>query len=263
MFITPQWLHEGWIVAMVLVLGLCFGSFVTLLAYRLPREEPIVRGRSRCPECSTLLGVSALFPLLSWLWQRGKCRYCSTSIHARYPVIELVQALLFLFVYAVHGLSWEALVLALFSVALLVLVVVDFEWYIIPDEVQIAGIILALLYHLAAETEWTMVLGGLAVGLAIGFGLRFGYGWIMRKEGLGWGDVKFLAVSGLWLADTMHWPPFLFYAGVWGVVTAIGWRLAGKGAVFPFGPALAASLFMTLLTPSSALFFWTIGHIYA
>src|SRR5690606_23300081 len=104
---------------------------------------------------------------------------------------------------------------------------------------------------------------GLGVGVFLGFALRYGYGWIMRKEGLGWGDVKFLAVAGLWLAGIESWPPFLFYAGVWGVVTALVWRAMGKGARFPFGPALAAALWMVLLTPSGALFYWTIGWIYA
>lgn len=263
MFLSPASLPEAVIVALIAFFGLAFGSFVTLVSYRLPRDEPVVKGRSRCPSCETRLGVAALVPLVSWLWQRGKCRYCKAGISARYPLTELTMALLFLGIYASRGLTWEALVLALLAVALLVMVVVDFEWYIIPDEVQIACAVLAVAYHWLVGTAWPQVALGLAMGVAIGFSLRFGYGFIMRKEGLGWGDVKFLMVAGLWLAGVMDWPPYLFYAGIWGVVTAVIWRAMGKGEVFPFGPALAASLLMTLLTPSTALFFWTIDSIYA
>lgn len=260
---TPEWLPQWFIVTLLALLGLIFGSFVTLVSYRLPRSEPVVAGRSRCPGCNTPLGFLALFPLFSWLLQGGKCRYCKAGISARYPLTELTQALLFLCVYASQGLTWQALVLALLSVALLVMVVVDFEWYIIPDEIQIIGIVLAVAYHWVVGTPITDVAVGAGVGLAIGLGLRFGYGWVRKKEGLGLGDVKFLFVAGLWMASVMDWAPFLFYSGVFGVLTAVIWRAMGKGERFPFGPALAASLMMTLLTPSTPLFFWTIGRIYA
>lgn len=263
MLIIPEWMAEGWVVALVLLAGLVFGSFVTLVSYRLPRGESLAGGRSRCRSCEATLGLPALFPVLSWLWQRGKCRYCGAAVSARYPLTELTQALLFLLVYSTYGLTWEALVLAMLSVALMVMVVVDFEWYIIPDEVQVCCVVLAVGFHMLSGTPLLSMLAGLGVGVFMGLALRFGYSAVMRKEGLGWGDVKFLAVAGLWLASVEAWPPFLFYAGVWGVVTALVWRALGKGKIFPFGPALAASLLMSLLTPSGALFFWTMERIYA
>ncbi|MCH2547628.1 MAG: prepilin peptidase [Alphaproteobacteria bacterium] len=260
---APEWIPEWFILSLVAVVGLIFGSFVTLASYRLPRDEPIVMGRSRCPSCKNTLGLLALFPLFSWLIQCGKCGYCKAPVSARYPITEAVQALLFIAVYVSQGLTWQAGVLALLSVALLIMVVVDFEWYIIPDEIQITCVILAVLYHWVAATPIDNVLAGAAMGLALGFGLRFGYGWLRKKEGLGWGDVKFLFVAGLWLASIEDWPAFLFYAGMLGVITAVIWRAMGKGERFPFGPALAGALLLTLLTPSTPLFFWTIGRIYA
>jgi prepilin signal peptidase PulO-like enzyme (type II secretory pathway) len=254
----PEWL----IVVLITLAGLSFGSFVTLVSYRLPRDEPIVAGRSRCPECHTTLGIVALFPLFSWLMQYGKCRYCKTNISARYPLTELVQALLFLMIYVSVGISWEALLLAMLSVALMVMVVVDFEWYIIPDEIQVLCAILALIYHYVSATPPEDVLVGVSVGAILGFGLRYGYSFFRKKVGLGWGDVKFLFVAGLWMAGAMVWAPFLFFAGVFGVATALVWRALGKGERFPFGPALAASLLLMLLTDSGRLFFWTMGRIY-
>src|SRR5690348_11004379 len=84
------------------IAGLVFGSFATLVSYRLPREEPIVAGRSRCPICRMPLGPAALVPVFSWLLGGGKCRYCGAGISARYPLTELAQMALFLAVYAVY-----------------------------------------------------------------------------------------------------------------------------------------------------------------
>lgn len=260
---SPDLLPEWLILALVALVGLIFGSFVTLVSYRLPRDEPIAPGRSRCPHCGTRLGIPALFPLLSWILQKGCCRYCKTPISVRYPIIELTQAILFLLVYLSLGISWASLAVALLCVALLVMVVVDFEWYIIPDEIQITCTVLAIIYHYIINTPYLSVLTGAAIGMSIGVTLRYGYSLLRHKEGLGMGDVKFLIVSGLWMASALSWAPFLFYAGVWGVITALAWQMLGKGARFPFGPALAASLLMMLLTPAGTLFFWTINRLYA
>lgn len=258
MDVMPLWMEWG----IIGFSGLIFGSFVTLASYRLPRDEPVIIGRSRCPSCGRHLGLAALFPVFSWLLQRGKCRYCKTSISARYPLIELTQAALFLAVYATHGIGLSSVWLLLLSVCLLIMVVVDFEWQIIPDEIQISLLVIGILYHLSSDAAWLDIGISTAIGAAIGLGLRFGYRWLRRKEGLGWGDVKFLPIAGLWLADSWHWPPFLFFAGAWGIVTAIIWRMTGQGERFPFGPALAASLLMTLLIPSTPWFYSLLAQQY-
>lgn len=255
----PIWLEMTFVAA----LGLVFGSFVTLASYRLPRDEPVVNGRSRCPSCKTFLGVAALVPLFSWIFQKGKCRYCKKPVSARYPLTELTQAALFLLVYAVYGVSWQSGILVLFTVCLLIMIVVDFEWMIIPDEVQIAMLVLGCIYHAVMGTAFESVLASAALGLGLGLALHYGYRFLMNKDGLGFGDVKFLLVAGVWLADPLLWPPFLFVSGVWGIVTALVWRVLGKGPRFPFGPALAAALLLSLLVPVRELFYWTMRAIYA
>ena len=107
------------------------------------------------------------------------------------------------------------------------------------------------------------VLASAALGLGLGLALHYGYRFLMNKDGLGFGDVKFLLVAGVWLADPLLWPPFLFVSGVWGIVTALVWRVLGKGPRFPFGPALAAALLLSLLVPVRELFYWTMRAIYA
>ncbi|MBM3617888.1 MAG: prepilin peptidase [Alphaproteobacteria bacterium] len=253
---------EAFIIALVIITGLVFGSFVTLASYRLPLDEPIGGGRSRCPSCKTFLGVAALVPVFSWLFQRGKCRYCEASVSARYPVTEVAQAALFLAVYCVFGISVQSAVVMLFTVCLLIMIVVDFEWRIIPDEVQIAMLLLGVAFHVISGTPATAVLAGFSVGAVIGLGLYYGYSKLRGIEMLGFGDVKFLMVSGIWMASVSPWPPFLFYAGMMGVITAGFWRLFGKGERFPFGPALAASLLLLLLTPAEVLFYWTVQALF-
>lgn len=253
---------EAFIIALVLITGLVFGSFVTLASYRLPLDEPIGGGRSRCPSCRTFLGVAALVPVFSWLWQRGKCRYCKTSVSARYPLTEVSQAALFLAVYSAFGISLQSAVVMLFTVCLLIMVVVDFEWRIIPDEVQIAMLLLGVGFHVISGTPAPAVLASFAMGALIGLGLYYGYSRLRGIEMLGFGDVKFLMVAGIWMASITAWPPFLFYAGLLGVLTALFWRLLGKGERFPFGPALAASLLLLLITPAEGLFYWTVQALF-
>lgn len=255
-------MSEEWIIALILAFGLIYGSFASMASYRLPRGERIGGGRSHCTACRHPLGVAALVPLFSWLWQKGKCRYCRSPISWRYPLTEVTQALLFLWVYARFGISLEGAVMALFTLILLIAVVVDLEWQIIPDETQIAMLLLGLAFHIAGGTQVVLVLSSFAIGAAVGLSLYYGYSRLRRVRMLGFGDVKFLMVAGVWLASPMDWVPFLFYAGLLGIVTGIFWQAAGKGERFPFGPALAASLLLQLLSPAGALFFWTVSAVY-
>lgn len=227
----------------ILAVGLTFGSFVTMASYRLPLGKEIVRMPSHCVCCNATLKIKDLWPVFSWLASNGKCTHCGAKVSARYPLTEIATAALFLMVWNSYGASPLAVILALMGVALLIMVVVDLEHYIIPDQIHIALLPLAVWFHYVKATPVSdVVLGGLCGG-GLGLALHYGYRYLRKKEGLGFGDVKFFAMAGLWL--TWKWlAPFLFIAGLLGIVTGIVWRALGKGAVFPFGPALAASLFL-------------------
>lgn len=241
--------------ALVFLVGLIFGSFATLVSYRLPREENIITGRSRCPSCEHTLGVLALAPLFSWLFQGGKCRYCKTPISARYPLTEIMQGLLFVCSYLAYGITPLGIILALLSLCLLIMSVIDFEWYILPDELQVICAILGIGYQFLLDTDLWVVLSNLSIGISLGLSLHYGYYFIRKKNGLGWGDVKFLAVAALWFQTPYDWVGFLFFSGLIGIMIGIIWRLLGKGERFPFGPALALSLFFVILFPIQQQFF--------
>lgn len=236
--------------------GLVFGSFATLASYRLVVGGAIGMARSRCPHCKTALGVRDLVPVLSWILAKGSCRHCKAPVHWRYPAIELATAVLFLLVFWRTGLTPEFIVLALFAVCLVILSTTDFEHHIIPDEVQFFMGGLAVIFHFGLlGTHPAEPLAGMIVGLFIGWALQKGYKWFRKRDGLGTGDVKLLCVSGLWLG-VPGLPPLMLLGGVLGIFTALLWRALGRGAYFPFGPALGLATFLLVLFPEISFLFW-------
>lgn len=244
----------------VLATGLIFGSFITCASWRLPRGEDVIKKPSYCPGCNTKLGFRDLWPVLSWASAGGKCRHCKAKVHWRYPATELVTAAVFFLIYDQFGISTQGILLALLAVALLIMIVVDFEHYIIPDEIHYFLLPLGVIYHLVMETPMDEPLYGFFITLLLGLMLHYGYRWLRKKDGLGFGDVKFFAVAGLWLGITAM-PPFLFYSGFIGTALGLLWRVLGKGPRFPFGPALAVSLFLCLVYPEVTAFFWNFFHL--
>lgn len=242
---------------LILVSGLVFGSFITCASWRLPREEDVVKKPSYCPCCNTKLGFRDLWPVLSWATAGGKCRHCKAKVHWRYPATELATVAVFFLLYDRFGLTSQSIVLGLLAVALLIMIVVDFEHYIIPDEIHYFLLPLGVFYHWIMQSDRGDVVGGVIVGLLIGPGLHYGYRWLRKKEGLGFGDVKFMLVAGLWLGLTAM-PPFLFFSGALGVALGLFWRAIGRGPRFPFGPALAAAMFLCLVYPEIPAIFWAL-----
>ena len=241
----------------VMAVGLCFGSFITVAAHRLPLGQEIVRTPSNCPHCKTKLGFRDLWPVLSWLLSMGKCRHCAQPVSMRYPLTELATASALLLVYSRYGVSPMSVVLMLMAVALLVMIVADLQYYVIPDVVHYVLLPLGLAYHYIKVSHGGDVIGGLAIGLTLGLALHYGYIHLRKKDGLGFGDVKFLGVAGLWLG-VQPIVPFLFLSGLLGVATGLLWRALKRGPIFPFGPALAVALFLCVIYPETMSRFWNI-----
>jgi len=241
----------------VIAIGLVCGSFVTLASYRMPLGEDIIIKPSRCPKCEKRLQFLDLWPVLSWLINRGKCRRCGAPVSARYPLTELATAGGFVLVYLAYGITWPGAILALLWVVLMIMIVVDFEHYIIPDEVHYILLPLALLWHYLRATPVENIVTGFAIGAGLGLSLHYGYRILRKKEGLGFGDVKFFGVAGTWLG-LYAFVPFLFLSGVLGVVTGLVYRALGKGPIFPFGPSLAVAMFFCVAFEKYANFLYFI-----
>jgi prepilin signal peptidase PulO-like enzyme (type II secretory pathway) len=186
----------------------------------------------------------------------GRCRHCKAKVHWRYPAIELATAAMFLAVFIVFGISTATLWLLSLSVCLMVLIVIDFEHKIIPDLLQLIMAALGVGYHFdTGGVHIADMLAGGVIGCVFGVLLQQGFKHVRGKDGLGTGDVKFFGVAGIWLGP-LGLIPFFFYGGILGVVTATAWNKMGREAAFPFGPALAMSLYMLLVMPITAEAFW-------
>lgn len=248
--------HHPLVIAMAALFGACMGSFITLITYRLPLGRRIGMTRSACNECGLALGPKDLFPLFSWAWWRGKCRQCRTRISLRYPLTELACAAGAVAVVLVYGLTWQALAIAGLWWCTVAIILTDLEHYIILDEVQVASALFGALYAYACEVPWHAPLIAALAGIALGLALKYAFLYFRNKDGLGMGDVKFLGVAGIWISDPVNFVPFLFFAGVLGVLSGLLWQCLKRGERFPFGPALAFALLLCVMVPEAPNGFW-------
>jgi leader peptidase (prepilin peptidase) / N-methyltransferase len=220
------------------VMGAVFGSFLNVVAYRLPRRESLVKPRSRCPACGTPVRPYDNVPILSWLALRGHCRNCAAPISPRYPLVEAGTALLCAGAVLAHD---TAAGIAL-SVALILLLVpaalIDLEHRIIPNKLTGAGALLALGLGTALDPAGEparMIAGAAAGGFLLAAALAY-------PGGMGMGDVKLAGVMGLFLGAAVA--PAILIALLSGVlvgavIVARKGARAGRKTAVPFGPFLA------------------------
>jgi leader peptidase (prepilin peptidase)/N-methyltransferase len=232
-------------VAVALVLGLAFGSFLTVAIHRVPAGESLLRPGSRCPSCGTPLRAADNVPLVSWVALRGRCRACGARISAVYPLTELATAGLFVGVVLWFDDLWRAALVAPFLGLLVAISVIDARHRKIPNRLVYP----ALLVAAGGIGIGTLAGGGLDVrGAALGF-LAYGVGLLVvaliSPRGMGMGDVKLAALIGLVLGAVGGLPSVavaaalgILLGGVGAIVAlALG---AGRKARIPFGPFLAA-----------------------
>ncbi len=242
------------------VLGLIFGSFATAVAYRVPRQESISSGRSKCPNCGNTITAIQNVPLFSYVVLRGRCKHCGERISMRYPLIELATGVLFAGAAWNFGLSAEAVIYAGFFWALVVLTVIDLEYKLLPNKIVfptfIAGWIALVIAALARGDASRLIEA--AIGAAI-FGGFFFLVAFVYPAGMGGGDVKLAFVLGT----------FLGYAGGPGIVLVAMFLSFMIGAVVglvvmkvtggdrkkqvPFGPFLALGTVLALFVGRALL----------
>jgi leader peptidase (prepilin peptidase) / N-methyltransferase len=220
------------------VFGAVFGSFLNVVAHRLPRRESVVKPRSRCPACGAQIRPYDNVPVLSWLMLRGRCRDCRAHISPRYPLVEAATALLCAGAVLSHH---TAVGIALSVTLILVLVpaaLIDFEHRIIPNRLTGTGAVLALALGTALDpaSEPTRLIAGAAAG---GFLLLAALAY---PGGMGMGDVKLAGAMGLFLGAAVA--PALLIALLSGVllgavIVARKGARAGRKTAVPFGPLLA------------------------
>ena len=244
--------------------GSLFGSFLNVCVYRLPRNESVVRPRSRCPQCGTMVAWYDNIPVLSWLALRGKCRTCGHPISVQYPLVELAVALAWGLSVWWLGATWDALAAALFVTLLIGILLTDAQHYIIPDELSLGGLGAGLVLSFFTGLGIVQSLVGAAAGFALLWAVKAAgdlalkKGWIGGQEirdtlgehepltAMGGGDLKMLAMIGSFLG----WRGVLlsvFLGALSGTLIYLPFVLRRKKPLVPFGIYLALGAFVTLV----------------
>lgn len=242
------WEITAYFRVMVPVFGLFIGSFANVLIYRVPRGEEWVKTRSHCAKCGAVIRWYDLVPVLSYLLLRGRCRACGEKISPIYPFIELLNALLWALCFESLGLTAFLPVSLCAATALVVISAVDLKTFEIPDGLQIFLLAIGVLWNLYAlfhgENVWLTNLIGFFAASVILYILA-----VASNGGMGGGDIKLMAVCGLFLG----WERILLALGMASVIAAgllILPYIFGKikkGQHIPFGPFLAAGVFISML----------------
>jgi leader peptidase (prepilin peptidase)/N-methyltransferase len=245
----------------VVLLGLCLGSFLNVVIYRLPRDQSLLRPGSRCPSCGRPIRAYHNIPVLGWLWLRGRCASCRAAIPPRYPIVELLGGGLTLL--AAYGFPTTAgSVAALWMLlSLLAVFFIDLEHRIIPDEISLGGTVLGLVLSF-----WTIGFVSSLIAAAVGAAALFLIGWTYERTrgraGLGMGDVKLAAMLGAFLGIPGLVLTVLL-ASLVGSALGIGLIALKKGtrtSALPFGSFLAPAA-MVVMIWGPAIWDWYLGFV--
>ena len=241
------------------LLGLAVGSFLNVVIYRVPRKESVVRPRSRCPGCGTQLAERDNIPIVSWVLLRGHCRTCGDPISARYPLVELTTAALFVAAALRFGLDWVLPAYLVFFAALVAITFIDLELYIIPNRVLYPAVFISiplLVLAAAAQSEWGN-LERAVIGAVVAW-VFFLVLHLVSPRGMGFGDVRLSFLLGLFLGwlDLRHVFLGVFFGFLLGSIVGVALmilRRRGRKDHIPFGPFLAVGAIVAVLAGSPVL----------
>jgi len=239
----------------IFLFGLLVGSFLNVCIWRLPAEEQVIRGRSRCRSCRQVIRWYDNIPILSFWLLRGKCRSCGVRISLQYPAVEGVTGLLFAALWFRFGPAALTLIYAVLGAALIVVSVIDAREMILPDEVTLPGLGLGLLVscffpalHGSRSGLQGLIQAGIGALAGGGFIWLMGVigSWIFKKEAMGGGDVKLMAmvgsVVGIWKVFLVN----LILAPLLGSVVGLLMKYRYDRDVIPYGPFLSLGTLLAI-----------------
>lgn len=261
------------------VIGSMVGSFLNVCVYRIPAGLSIVKPRSRCPKCEQMIAWYDNIPMVSWLLLGAKCRNCKAPISWQYPLVEAITAFLFLAVYWQYGLTLATPVYMALAAALVLVTFVDLTDWTIPNEVTFPGMPLGIAFSLVAmfyPDSGLVVLGqfepvfNALIGLFAGGGILYALDKVtlilLKKRGMGFGDVKLLAMLGAFFG----YPGvvlIIMIASLIGSVIGIAFIVANRskseehgGHYLPFGPYLALGGLIVMLF-GQGIYDWYMAYL--
>ncbi|WP_278599799.1 prepilin peptidase [Clostridium tertium] len=182
---------------LILIIGLCIGSFLNVCIYRIPREESIAFPPSHCTSCGYELKAVDLIPIISYLFLKGKCRKCGEKISIKYPLVELLNGVLYLLIFLRFGLSLSFVFYSLLTSLLIVISYIDLDSKYIYSSTTILGVVLAAIYIVVGLYTKDISLSNNVLGGAIGYGII--YLIVVITKGMGQGDAEVAGVCGLFI----------------------------------------------------------------
>lgn len=231
------------------IFGSIIGSFLNVCIYRMPKEESIAYPASHCPKCNTPLKWYNLIPVLSFLVQKGKCRYCGDSISPQYPIVELLNGILYIIIFHFYGATIDSIFYSLIFSILIVVSFIDYYHQVIPDSLVVITLIITIMYKVLLfvlyKTPFNLLNSILA--LLVGGGL-FLIIALVSKGGMGGGDIKLISVLGFILGFRKSLLN-MFLSFIIGAVFSIFLLLLkrkGKKDAIPFGPFINIAFGITL-----------------
>jgi len=227
----------------VVILGGLWGSFANVCIHRLPQNKGVVSGRSHCPKCKKEIVWQDNIPIISYLILEGKCRKCKRKISSQYPIVEMINILLFLIIYFLFGISLTTILLMILSLSFLIIFFIDLKHFIIPNSITFSMMALGFIKSFDPNLNSIFpnyinsLIGGL-FGYGVIFSIIYFYKQIRKKEGMGLGDAKLLAVIGFWFG-WIAIPFALFLSSIFALVSVIPDLIKKNKKMtsqIPFGP---------------------------
>ena len=242
----------------IFLYGIVIGSFLNVCIFRIPKEESIVTVKSHCMSCGHDLKWYDLFPLFSWLFLRGKCRYCGAKISVQYPIIEAVNGILYVVVFIVNGWSVESALWCFVTSCLVVITMIDFRTMMIPVG-SYAIILLVGIAHLFLDIDnWLDYLLGAVCAGAFLLIISILFRLITGKSGLGLGDIELMACAGMCLGLSKVFFAIVIGCILGAIIEGIRIAVTKQKGKFAFGPYLSIAIFVCLLW-GQAMCDWYLG----
>ena len=242
--------------------GIVIGSFLNVCIYRMPKEESVVTVGSHCMSCNHNLRWGDLFPLFSWLFLRGRCRYCGAKISAQYPLVEAANGVLYVLIFFVNGWNVDSVLWCLLISVILVIAVIDFRAMKFPSLLDGVVLVIGVVHLILHREQWVYYVAGfLFMGLFLLLCAVL-FKKLTGKAGLGYGDIELMACAGLCMGWG-HALLALIIACLLGcVIQGIVMAVTKKEGRFPLVPYLATGIYIVLLWGDTMLNWYVKTFIY-
>lgn len=231
------------IYVLVFIFGTVIGSFVNVLIYRLPAKENIVVKNSHCMSCGHKLKWYDLVPLFSWMFLKGRCRYCKEKISVQYPLVEAINGFGYVLISLVCGLNLSSILYALCFSILVAISVIDWRTYEIPVGLNIAILVLGICQCVLDYRNWSLYL----IGMVCVSGFLFLLFLATKGRGIGGGDIKLMFAAGLLLGWKKIIVALILGCVIGSIIHLILMRVSKKGRMLAFGPYLSAGILLAIL----------------